>query len=173
MVGPFLLASALLAAQPAAEPANVERPRNELLAAARTIVAKDSIATLVTLDEDGAPRMRSVEVRPPDEDFVLWIATNPRTRKVAQIRANPKIALHFEVDEEGSYVSLLGTATLHDDEATLREISWRDPEERRAFWPDFPTDYLLIRVQPLWLEVIGEGIEADPVTWRPQAVVFD
>ena len=150
--------------------------REELLAAARAVIAADPIGALVTVDGAGYARIRSVEVRAPDSDdeqFVLWIATQPRTRKVGQLEANPKVALYFESDDEGAYLSVSGLATVHRDEATARRVSWRDDEARAGFWPDFPNDYVLIRVQPRWLEVIGFGIEADERSWRPQRVDFE
>ena len=149
--------------------------RAELLAAARQVIAADPVAALVTVDEEGAARIRSVEVRPPDDgdpDFVIWLATQPRTRKVGQIEADPRVALYFESDDDGAYLSIAGLATLHRDVETARRISWRTAEARAQFWPDFPQDYVLIRIVPQWLEVIGFGIEADEETWRPRRVEF-
>jgi general stress protein 26 len=146
---------------------------DEILGAARTIIHKDPQAALVTLDAQGQPRVRTVDVRPPDDDMVIWVATRPDTRKVAQIRGNPKVTLYFEIDEESSYATVMGTATLHDDLATKEAKKWRQPKRRELLWPDYPTDYLLIRIEPRWIEVLGEGIDPHPETWRPQAVVFD
>ena len=146
-----------------AAPADIEQ-------AIRAIVAQDPTAALVTVDAHGQPRTRSVDVRPLDDTWTFWIATKPNTRKVAQIRAHEKVTLYFNVDAEGSYVSVMGTARLVDDPVTVARITWRDDASRRAFWPDFPQDYLLIEITPQWIEAIGAGIEADPVTWRPQAL---
>ena len=129
--------------------AEVEPVSKALLKQAiHAITAKDRTAAMITVDANNQPRVRTVEVRPPDDDLVFWIATKPNTRKVEQLRANPKVTLYFNVDEEGSYVSVMGTATMHADVALAKEITWREPSFRATFWPDFPADYLLIRVQP-------------------------
>lgn len=141
----------------------------ELAAAARTVMALDPTPTLVSLDAEGRPRARTVQVSDPDEDFVLWIATKPNTRKVAQLRGDPRVTLHYADDGVGAYVSVMGTATLHDDAGTLGAHTFHDEDDLAAFWPDYPEDYLLIRVTPDWIEVLGGGAEPDPETWRPRA----
>ncbi len=139
----------------------------DLEAAIRAVVGKDPTAALVTVDADGQPRVRSVDVRPLDDSLVFWIATKPNTRKVQQIKEHPQVTLYFNVDGEGSYVSVMGRARLVDDPHTIERISWRATDVRAAFWPEFPRDYLLIEVTPGWIEVTGEGIQADAETWRP------
>ncbi len=141
-----------------------------ILRAARAIIAADSVAALVTIDADGQPRVRSVNASTPEQDMTIWIATRPDTRKVEQIRRNPNVALYYNDDEALSYVSIMGIATLHDDLATKDAKNFFDDSVLRALWPDYPRDYLLIRVTPRWIEVIGHGISAHPQTWRPQAV---
>ncbi len=138
--------------------------------AIRAIVAADPTAALVTVDDAGQPRTRSVDVRPLDETWTFWVATNPYTRKVAQIEGHSRVTLYFNVDREGSYVSVMGTARLVDDPEVIARISWRDDASRSAFWPEFPKDYLLIEITPEWIEVLGAGIEADAATWRPQSL---
>ena len=150
-----------------------ESPRSELISAAKSIIAKDPFPALISLDADGVPRVRTVELRPLGDDLEFWIATKPNTRKVDQIRSNPKVSLYFSVDGEGSYVSVMGEALLHEDQATKTAMSWREDAARSALWPDFPEDYLLIEVKPEWMEVIGAGVAAHTIDWRPQAIVID
>lgn len=141
-----------------------------ILAAARAIIASDSVAALVTIDADGQPRVRSVNTSAPEEDMTIWIATRPDTRKVEQIRLNPNVALYYNDDAALSYVSIMGTATLHTDLETKEAKNFLEESVLRNFWPDYPRDYLLIQVTPTWIEVTGHGISAHPQTWRPQAV---
>jgi general stress protein 26 len=159
-----LLLSLALLASPAIRAAEAE-----LAAAARAVMAMDPNPTLVTLDDVGRPRARTVRVSAPDEDFVLWIATKPNTRKVAQLRADDRVTLHYADDDVAVYVSVMGTATLHHDPATLAAHTFHDDAELAAFWPDYPDDYLLIRVEADWIEVLGGGALPDPETWRPPA----
>ena len=64
----------------------------------------------------------------------------------------------------------MGLATLHDDPATIRAKTFFEEAPLREFWPEYPKDFLLIRIRPQWIEVTGRGIAAHTGTWRPQAV---
>ena len=141
-----------------------------ILTAARAIIAADPDCALITIDESGQPRVRTVTASKPDEDMTIWIATRPDTRKVQQIRHNDRVSLYFNIDEESAYVSVMGRATLHDDLATKNLIKIYSRAARNAFWPLYPDDYLLIKVEPDWIEVLGYGVSAHPQTWRPQGV---
>lgn len=145
----------------------------KVLEAARAIIADDPDCALITVDTDGQPRARTVTASPPEEDMTIWIATRPATRKVEQIRHHHRVTLYFNDDAKGSYVSVMGRATLHDDLPTIEAKNfWKDPK-LHVFWPDYPDDYLLIEVEPLWIEVLGHGVAPHPETWRPQAVVLE
>ena len=123
---------------------------------------------LITVDDNGQPRARTVDAFLPEEDFTVWIATRPVTRKVAQIRANPKVTLYYWHEASFSYVTVMGSVTLVDDVAVKR--SMRRDVDGEQFYPDFPEDYLLIRVEPEWIEGIVPGYQGDPVTWRPSSI---
>ena len=101
----------------------------------------------------------------------VWLATNPRTRKVAEIRRNPRVTLYYFDREEQAYVAISGIARLVNDpkEKTKR---WKD--EWKDFYPDRARDYLLIAVKPERLEVVNvkKGIVGDPITWKPPSVNF-
>jgi general stress protein 26 len=167
----LITAVGLLFANPVAY-ADARQPEAELTAAIFEIAALDSFPALVTIDAQGQPRIRTVEIRPLANRLEFWFATRPNTRKVSQIRANPLVALYFSVDAQGSYVSVSGTATIHTDLATKTRISWRSPVQRVEFWPDYPNDYVLVSIEPQWIEVLGQGIDADPLSWRPQRLVI-
>jgi len=139
-----------------------------LAEAARTVMALDPTPTLVTVDGSGQPRARTVQVSTPDAEFTLWIATKPNTRKVAQLRANDRVTLHYAKDADGVYVSVMGRATLHDDPEALRNHTFHSEADLAAFWPDYPDDYLLIRIATERVEVLGGGAAPDAVTWAPQ-----
>lgn len=144
-----------------------------ILEAAREIIAEDPYCALITIDEGGHPRVRTVRGSAPNEGMTIWIATRPSTRKVNQILANNKVTLYFNNDETSSYVSLMGRATLHDDLETKEKENFFEEEDLKRFWPQYPKDYLLIKVIPFWIEVMGHGIKGHPETWRPQAVILE
>lgn len=152
------------------EPEYREATREEKLAAAGELMAKDFNAAFVTVDVDGQPRARTMEPFPPEDDWTIWLATKPITRKVMQIQDNGKVTLYFNDDAAMAYVTIMGTATIHDDSQSKARKKHRLIP---VYWPDYPDDYLLISVKPAWLEITTLEIPIDPETWRPQVVRFE
>lgn len=152
---------------------NLAEDRAAVLAAAKSIIESDPFMTLVTVDENGQPRTRTVEHSPPSTDMVIYISTIPNTRKLDQIRANSKVTLYFDGPDDTTYVSIMGRATIHTDAETILKHAWRTESARARFWPEFPEGYVLIRVEPSWLEVVSPGIDSRESDWRPQAIFFE
>jgi general stress protein 26 len=148
-----------------------------ILAVAREIIAEDWVATLITVDEEGVPRARSVGVNDPQPDLTIWMSTRRSSRKVDQIRKHPRATLHFARDNlsenfKGAYyASLMGEAFVHLDPASYANHA-PTGEMRAQSWPNFPHDYAAIRFKPRWLEVYGRGIKGKPETWQPQGVIL-
>ncbi len=89
---------------------------NKLIVAAREIMAAASTCALITLDEKDLPMVRVMDPFLPESDFTVWFGTNPKSRKVNQIKNNPKVTLYY-LDSDGSgYVVIHGIAQLIDDQ---------------------------------------------------------
>ena len=176
----FLIAATALTGGcgPTAEPAPVAEqqvaaavdtmsPRD----AALDIIATARFATLVTIGPDGHPQARVVDPFAPDSAFVVRVATNALSRKVAEIAADSRVTLLYFDVAGNSYVTLVGTAELVRDDAE-RARWWK--EDWASFYQDrnMGEDYMLIRIRPTRLEVSSErhGISNDAVTWRPVLV---
>ena len=151
--------------------AQAPETRERLLAAAREIIAAAGPVSVITLDASGRPQARAIDAFAPDEGMVVWFATNPRSRKVAEIERDPRVTLYYYDAATASFVTLLGRARLVDDPAE-KQKRWKPGFD--AFWPDRGASYLLVEVTPDRLEVVSEarGIKNDPVTWAPQVVEF-
>lgn len=145
---------------------------SELLIAAREVMTSAGTCALITLDQEGRPRVREMDPFLPESDFTVWFGTNPRSRKVAQIKMDPRVTLYYPDTDGSGYVMIHGTAQLVNDEKE-KENRWK--VEWEPFYPDKPEDYLLIKVTPEWMEVISytNGILGDPTTWEPPIVKFD
>src|SRR5256885_15646624 len=143
----------------------------ELVAAARSIMTAARYCALITLDSSSHPQARTLDPFPPDENMVVWLGTNPRSRKVADIRRNPRVTLYYFDRESQAYVTISGTARLVNDP---KEKAKRWKDEWKDFYPDRAKDYLLIAVKPERLEVVNvkKGIVGDPITWKPPSVNF-
>ena len=145
----ILVASSLKAEGPQDE-VKQEMPRDSLLAIARTIIDSARCRTLITVDENGKPQARAMSPFPPEENMVIWLGTNPRSRKAKQIENNPNVMVYYYDAKGLSYVSVAGQARLVND-----------PEKRTHYWktawtryyPDPDRDYILIEVTPERLEI--------------------
>jgi general stress protein 26 len=140
----------------------------EVVAAAKAIMVEARFCTLITIGLDGQPQARIVDPFPPDSAFTIWIATNPATRKVQEIRANPRVTLLCYNSAAYEFVTVLGTAAL-DTDATQKAAHWKEAWEALYSDQNRGDDYLLLRVTPSRLEVVSmaRGMSNDPKTWRP------
>ena len=80
-------ALALQTATLAQDTAANQPSRASIITAATDIMRLARYGTLVTMGADGRPQARIVDPFAPETDLTIWIATNPLTRKVQDIRA--------------------------------------------------------------------------------------
>lgn len=167
----LVLGIAMAVSATAARPASAQLSRSELIEAARAVMAAAPYAALATVDAEGRPDVRAMDPIAPDEDMVVWMATNPLSRKVTQLRESPTVALHYLDPNGPGYVTLHGTAKLVDD-AEAKQRRWK--ETWTPFYADRGDSVLLIEVTPLWLEVVSvpHGAMGDPTSWAADVVEF-
>src|ERR1041385_8339532 len=148
-----------------------KRSRAELISAAREIMTTARYCALITTDSRGRTHARTMDAFAPADDMIVWFGTNPRSRKVAEIRRNPRVTLYYFDRESQAYVSINGVARLVND-ASEKARHWKD--EWKAFYSNRDKDYLLIQVRPLSLEVVNTrtGIVGDEIKWQPPSVSF-
>jgi general stress protein 26 len=143
----------------------------ELISAAREIMTTARYCALITADARGTTHARTMDAFVPEENMTVWLATNPRSHKVTEIRRHPRVTLYYFDREHQAYVTIEGIAQLvndRDEKARYWKPEWKD------FYPDRDKDYLLIKVRPLKLEVVNtsKGIVGDSRNWQPPAVIF-
>lgn len=169
-LGLCLLLPALAGAQatPSSQPS-----RGDILAASRDVITKARYCTFITIGADGHPQARIVDPLAPDEHFTIWVATNPVTRKVAQVRRDPRVTLSCFEPATSSYVTVLARAAIIAD-AGERARHWK--AEWTPFYANGATgnDVVLIRISPSRLEIVSpdRGMVADAKTWLPLSVDF-
>lgn len=144
----------------------------ELLAAAREIMNNAITCALITLDDKGIARVRAMDPFDPEPDLTVWFGTKVSSRKVSQIEKDPRVTLYYLTEDESGYVQIHGMAELVSDPHELNTW-WKD--EWEAFYPERSTQYILIKVSPLWAEVVSyaHGITGDPVTWQAPVLEFE
>src|SRR5713101_6869761 len=128
---------------------------DELIAAAREIISTARFCALITQGTHGRAHARTMDPFPPDDHLVIWFGTNPKSRKVAEIRRHRVVTLYY-----------------FDRDSPEKAKHWKD--DWKAFYPDREKGYLLIAVTPQVLEVVNEkkGIVGDAELWTPPTVRF-
>lgn len=144
---------------------------SKLISAAKEIILSAKTCALISVDPEGRPRVRTMDPFPPEEDLTVWFGTNASSRKVNQIQKNNRVTLYYLDNDNTGYVMIHGTASIVND-VTKKEKYWKT--KWKDFYPNFPEGYMLIKVEPQWLEVISEtrGILGDSLTWKPKKVIF-
>lgn len=142
--------------------------REALISAAREIMTSARYCALITNGSAGV-HARAMDPFPPEDDLTVWFGTNSRSRKVQEIRRNPRVTLYYFNRENQEYVVLTGIARVVNDP---NEKGKRWKEEWKSFYPNRAKEYLLIKFKPDTLEVVSEKkqIFGDPVTWKPPRV---
>lgn len=162
-----LLSLGLTLLRPAAAPAQTATPA-EIRTAAADVIRTARYCTLITIGEDGQPQARIVDPLLTGDSLVVWIGTNPLTRKVTELKRDPRVTLLFFNPAAGEYVTLLGRAVVVTDSAR-RAGHWKP--EWAPFYRDTwrGADFLLLEVRPFRLEVVSprHRLINDPRTWRP------
>jgi len=147
--------------------------RSTILKVAREVMASARHCALITIGEDGRPQARSMDPFAPEEEWTVWLATNAASRKVGEVRQDPRVTLYYFDSKSAAYVTILGDAQLVND-AAERARRWKPDWSRFYADQNRGPDYLLLKVKPVRLELVSEahGITGDPRTWRAAVVEF-
>jgi general stress protein 26 len=145
--------------------------RDYLISVAREIMTTARYCALITRDAAGQAHARTMDPFPPEADMRVWLATNPRSEKVAEVRRHQLVTLYYFDRDSNAYVAINGLARLVND-PNEKAKRWKD--EWKAFYPNRARDYLLIEVIPQRMEVVSEkkGVVGDQLKWKPPSVSF-
>ncbi|WP_141924681.1 pyridoxamine 5'-phosphate oxidase family protein [Haloactinospora alba] len=126
--------------------------------------------TVVTVGE-GEPHARLVQHLAVEEDGTVWVGASPRSRKVADVRRDPRVAYAVEDRDAFGYVTAQADAEIVDDP---RERARRWEEGLAAFFPAGPhgDDFVLLRLVPYRVEVMdfARGVHPDPYGLVPAVI---
>jgi general stress protein 26 len=145
--------------------------RDTIILAAREIMKETTYCGLATVDSTGQPQVRTMNPFPLNEELIIWFATSRASRKVREIRNNPKVCVYYadHVSAKG-YVNITGTAEVLDDKELLMKM-------KRDYWksiPNWQNIFVLIKITPKTMEVINykHGLNNDPGTFKAPSIVF-
>jgi len=148
-----------------------DKVKKELKEVAFEIIKASKNCALITVDSLGVANARTMDPFLPEEDFTIWMATNPKSKKVKEIQYNSKVTLYYFDKDDPGYVTVQGTAFLVNSQEE-KEKFWK--EEWNNFYKNRTTDYLLIKVIPSKLNIISEKHEilGDSITWKSPVIRF-
>lgn len=89
------------------------------------ILEKNPFVSVATFGSDGWPNVRILVVAAKDDVDSLWFATATDSKKISEIRNNPKCAVYGFDMEAMTEFRLFGNIELLSDPASRRKI-WRD-----------------------------------------------
>jgi len=122
-----------------------------LLQQIRERIAQAGVSHLITRGSEGYPRARAMGDQLVSADWVFYMFTDKSSRKIAEIRAEPRVALGFYEPASKDYICVFGRADVVLDDAE-RARFWKDAWLK--YWPGGPTDpeYAIVRIA-------GEAVE--------------
>ncbi len=147
--------------------AEVEAAEPEFAGRVRAAFDKHGHKILATLRADGSPRVSGIEARFSDGE--LWLAGMPRSVKFADLRRDPRMALHSGSDEPDSFsadAKISGRAVEMSDAAGLAAYAGEAqvPEQAQPF------ELFRIDVEQVVLTAVSDEKDALVISsWRPGA----
>lgn len=151
---------------------NTQFSKTALIKAATEIMNSTGTCALITVDENGISRVRTMDPFSPEKDLTVWFGTNPKSRKVAQIRKNNNVTIYYRDKDDSGYVTLHGKAELVNRKE-FKDKYWK--EAWKSFYPNKKESYLLIKVTPIWMEIVSppRNIVGSTETWEPPILYFN
>ena len=137
---------------------------SQYLAAARETISDIKYCWLATRANDGGTNARAVRVHagaPGSDEWTRRFVVRRGSRKVAEMRAAPRVTLAYQHDSGNAYVALGGEAFLLEDKAAMRELWSGDTDAR--FPPGFADEHMMaVRVDVDRIELHVRGVTYEP-----------
>jgi general stress protein 26 len=133
-----------------------------LLTAARRTIEEVRYCWAATAAEDGGANARLVMpfAAGPEEDvWTRCFLTNRHSRKAAEMRRSPAIALAYQQDGGDAYVTLVGRAELIEDPARVRHY-WKPAWDAHSAVAQ--TKMIIVRVTAERIELHVRGTTPEP-----------
>jgi general stress protein 26 len=146
-----------------------------LLAGAAKTIGSVRYCWLVTAAEDSFANLRPMGglMHGADEDeWTIRFITDGRSRKAADMRRASRVAIIVQREPDDAFATLIGQATLCNDESEVRE-HWKD-----AYDPYFPSEpdranAIFVKVDIERMELWIRGVTPEPFGLRATVLARD
>jgi len=128
------------------------------------IMKKASNFSFFATSDGDQPRVRPIASMVED-DMSVWMATSAASRKVQQIKKNPKVTLAFVQQPQGEKAAtIIGEAEIVEDMRQKKRVWGLASYDPAQFWPDGPEteDYCVLKIdikKVEWWEDMMEGMK--------------
>jgi general stress protein 26 len=145
--------------------------RDSIIVAAQEIIKETTFCALATIDSTGQPHIRTMNPFPANDELITWFATSMTSRKVREIKNNPKVCVYYANHNSAKgYVAITGIGEVIDDKELLIKM-------KRDYWngiPNWQNIFVLIKITPKTMEVINykHGLNNDPNTFKAPSITF-
>ena len=138
---------------------------------AKELMVHSESAALITVDSLGVSHVRAMDPFLPEDNFTVWMGTNPKSLKVSQIQKNKLVSLYYFDKESASYITLQGVATIVNAKDKKKQY-WK--KEWKNFYKNTTTDYVLIKFVPNKAKIISEKhhVLGDSITWDAPKLIL-
>jgi general stress protein 26 len=146
-------------------------PKMSLKEIAKELMVHAESAALITVDSIGVTHVRTMDPFLPEDNFTVWMGTNPKSLKVSQIQKNKLVSLYYFDKENASYITLQGVATIVNAKDKKKQY-WK--KEWKNFYKNTTTDYILIKFVPNKAKIISEKhhVLGDSITWDAPKLIL-
>ncbi len=105
------------------------------------------------------------------EGFTVWISVRPDSRKIDELWSNPKVTLAFEDARQDANLVIYGKAFV-ENHIDIKKKYWK--RVWKMFFPDGSEsdDYVLIRIEPLRMEILNFKQNITPEPFGLKAAVL-
>jgi general stress protein 26 len=145
--------------------------RDTIILATHELINETTYCGLVTIDSSGQPQIRTMNPFPVKDDLIIWFATSRTSRKIREIKNNPKVCVYFanHLTAKG-YVNINGSASVIDNRELLIQMK-RDYWSGIQGWQD---KFVLIKIIPKSIEIINykHGLNNDSDTFKAPTISF-
>ena len=114
-----------------------------------SLVNRSTIAMLGTNGDKGYPNIRAMIKMENEGLKTIWFSTNTSSRKIPQLKKNPKACVYFVDFDKWIGLMLVGTTEIRKDQQS-RERLWREGYEK--YYPKGVNDpdYSVLRFTTQW-----------------------
>jgi len=127
----------------------------------KALLEKIPLFEMATIDNDGMPQIRPMGSKVVENNFVLFISSFAKARKVDQIKKHSNCQLYFHTPDYQAWFTFSGTAEIIEDQPTKTAYYSKFAKIGEYFSSDKDPNYGLIRFKTKKIELM-EGMAMKP-----------